>query len=126
MSGTAPTPPTSWADADLSRYLYCSGVDWFFWNESWSDRVGPYTSRVLAVEAFRKYVEELNCPDDPLRPWNKTSEKFVPVGVVIEGMGPFPWQRRLCIQTKENQWFVVQGGALVEPTPTPKMWRVLP
>lgn len=32
---------------------------WYFWNEVWADRMGPYDSEDDAREAMNKYVETL-------------------------------------------------------------------
>lgn len=32
---------------------------WWFWNEIWGERIGPYTAQALADEACRKYAKEL-------------------------------------------------------------------
>lgn len=32
---------------------------WYFWDEVWADRLGPYESEEAAVEAMRKYITEV-------------------------------------------------------------------
>ena len=33
---------------------------WYFWNEVWADRIGPFDSEEIAEEKLNEYVEYLN------------------------------------------------------------------
>ena len=37
---------------------------WYWWDETWSDRTGPYTTRKLAEKACTKYCKEFLCKGD--------------------------------------------------------------
>jgi NTP pyrophosphatase (non-canonical NTP hydrolase) len=37
---------------------------WYFWDETWADRVGPFDTRDEAVDALASYCEELNFEGD--------------------------------------------------------------
>ena len=30
---------------------------WYFWNETWSNRIGPYNTKTEATKALTKYCE---------------------------------------------------------------------
>ena len=34
--------------------------EWFFWDESWSNRIGPFKSKGKAEEELKKYVKYLD------------------------------------------------------------------
>lgn len=38
---------------------------WFFWEETWADRQGPFNTREEAVQALSNYVRFLNGEDAP-------------------------------------------------------------
>jgi len=40
--------------------LYKKNGYWHFWNETWSDLIGPYETQDEARIAFKKYCKELN------------------------------------------------------------------
>jgi len=52
---TKDTKPTA-AESDPIHYY--KGF-WWFWNETWSDRLGPYFTRRAATNALHTYVEEV-------------------------------------------------------------------
>lgn len=31
---------------------------WYFWDETWSDRLGPYNTKEIAEKAMQQYVQE--------------------------------------------------------------------
>jgi hypothetical protein len=37
---------------------------WWFYDECWSYRIGPFESRILAEMALRNYVRQLNARDE--------------------------------------------------------------
>jgi len=48
---------------------------WYYWNETWSDRYGPYSGRTAADAALTRYTQYLNkvnrvaaCGDKPIAP----------------------------------------------------------
>jgi hypothetical protein len=40
------------------RVVHYHDGSWWFWMETYSDRVGPYPTREVAVEALMTYIEE--------------------------------------------------------------------
>lgn len=49
------TDTTAWPDP-----VHESEGNWWFWDETWAYRYGPYESREDAVAALRQYVKELD------------------------------------------------------------------
>ena len=58
----------------LTRYTTMKGVDelpqihekdgkWYFWDETWVDRIGPFDSQEEAEQKLKAYVEWLSKPD---------------------------------------------------------------
>jgi hypothetical protein len=44
----------------LNDPLHMHGGKWWFWDETWADRHGPYPSRPVAKAALIAYCKELN------------------------------------------------------------------
>lgn len=38
--------------------VHREGTKWWFWDETWADRLGPYESEGIAREALDQYVKE--------------------------------------------------------------------
>jgi hypothetical protein len=38
---------------------------WWFWDETWAHRYGPYKTEANAREALRRYVDALDAGDRP-------------------------------------------------------------
>lgn len=55
---------------------------WYFWDETWADRVGPFSDREDAVDALADYCEELNLDGD-----EKSSRMIEPGHTVREENG---------------------------------------
>ena len=45
--------------------LECLDRGWFFYDETWSERIGPFPSKIAAAAALLEYCDELNAPHDP-------------------------------------------------------------
>lgn len=43
----------------MSDPVHCENGKWFFWDETWADRVGPYLTEKLARDALADYIKDL-------------------------------------------------------------------
>lgn len=41
---------------------------WYFWDETWADRYGPYDTEEIARETLKRYcIEYLGCSEDDFK-----------------------------------------------------------
>lgn len=46
-------------EADTSGGDEWKGPGWYFWTETWADRIGPFPTEAEATKACRAYAEQL-------------------------------------------------------------------
>jgi len=47
-------------DESIEKYLSQKKDGWYFWNETWSDLIGPFEFKTIAILEFYKYCGDLN------------------------------------------------------------------
>lgn len=47
----------------MSDPIHEENGKWYFWNEVWADRYGPYDSKQKAIEQLKKYCKEVLVDD---------------------------------------------------------------
>jgi len=49
---------TDYPERKKSNPIHCYDEKWWFWDETWSDRMGPFDTEEQTEEALRQYCKE--------------------------------------------------------------------